>query len=258
MPTNNPNLDALLQYLLLGAGTYGATRLYSNLAEQDRLENEAGKDKSTLTIDLPEKLNPIQPSMPKMGNWGDWIGDRAANAFKDFDKAVSSFVIPPVAFGGGFMGTKYLYDLYKKKQLENEIAKAKQDYMQTLANFKQSAEKIATPLTDAFCEGIKMAQQAPVPNQIDPGPASNDPLNLADQSAQLAANSGDDASWFTQLWRNPVSKRFFSYGTGTGALITAALLLRADQKRKEKEQKRILPSSVEINYVPTNQPPPNL
>lgn len=254
MPTpslsvGNPNLEKLLQYLLLGAGTYGATRLYSNVAAQDQLENEPGKDKSTLTIDLPENLNPYLKPPQKIGSektggvW-DWLPDVP----KDLFNRAANFAVPPLAFGGGFMGAKYLYDNYKKNQIEAEIEKAKQEYMKTLASFKQAAEKMDTPLTDAFCEGIKIAN------------FPNDPRELA---AQNEANAnvlvpGANKSPLSWLWDNSVTGNFFKAGTGISALVTSLLLLRADQQRKAKEQKRILPSSVEINYMPANQAPPKL
>ena len=118
----------------IGGGTFAIGRLLQELMAQQEAHKRTQKQQlpdNALVIDLP----------------GSAPSAKVANVMEN----TLALAAGPVA---GFMGTKVLYDQWKKKQLEQEIAVANNRYMQALQAAGGAKTAAETPMVDAFCHAV--------------------------------------------------------------------------------------------------------
>jgi hypothetical protein len=262
---SNPQLASLLQYLLLGAGAFSGLRLGSDIHNAQAYGNEKAKDKSTLVIDLPENRNPYF-------NQQKQAIEKAALSFDILKRLLADYAMPVAVTGAGFAGTKALYDAYQKHKLKKEIDTAKADYMNSLVNFKQASEHVPTPNVDSFCDALanELHKQAgwKLPAALAGGVAGTKAIealrsnpsnpNSVPQSVlerlykKIDEGLSEQRPGLNAAPGSGLAKDSFNIGFGGVGLMGLYMLIKANMKRREKEQKRILPSSVALDYQPTN------
>lgn len=239
---NSNILDVFLSSALIGSGGFAATRLLKDTLRAMRHTAERGEDENSLTIDLPKEIAPQQP-IHKTGEDDMW-------------KVLAVLGGLPA----GFMGTKMLYDKYKKNQQDEELNLANERYLDALKNYKIGTDKTPTPAVDALCEKIAemVNKNANVFSDISDGLAQLNPFSSPspDRLARQQLTNQKNREVLLNTIRNlPIIRELFEFGKG-GAILTAlgasgltyAAMNRARKNRTEAERKSRFPSTVEINY----------
>ena len=167
----------------------------------------------------------------------------------------------------GFMGTKLLYDQWKKKQTDGEIATANQKYLQALQTAGQ--KEASTPNVDAFCSAVgaaldKEASAGGAAKELWHNFSSQFPKSNGGKAALglgagvLGAGGASFAHDFTP-GTNPGPNVLSQFGGALGdswkaleilsALGTGGAMMHASNKADDKSKPNI-PSAVAVNYQP--------
>ena len=245
-------LELLVGSALAGGGGFAAMRLLKEVMDAGRPKQQAGENENSLTIDIPTSKT------PKVANEFEQVGLNPFNS-EGLMKIIALLGGAPV----GFMGAKKLYDTGKEKQMQGEIDRSNQKYLNTLASFNKQSSESNTPAVDAFCEGLA--------NTLDKqgfaeGFSGPDVYQAFPEVAKSIGDVPSDA-------RRAISESIVQNGMGSklmnaatlglgddvgnawkGVALAAALLgtggmLAADGKRRKSEQALQFPSTVKINEV---------
>lgn len=137
---------------LAGSGVFAFGQLINEILRQQTMQKEKKRQslpENSLVIDIPG-----QPPL------SDKQGEEALP--EEFIKRANDFINNTAAvmlgLPAGYVGTKAVYDLWKQKQLENEISRAKAKYMAALQQAgKTASDEISndeTPNVDSLCASI--------------------------------------------------------------------------------------------------------
>jgi hypothetical protein len=230
-------LEAFIASTLAGGGGFAALRLLKEISNAAQPKRQPGENANSLTIDLPKTANAYME----------------ANEGLTIPKLVALVAGLPL----GFMGTKAVYDTVKGKQLQNEINKSNQKYLQTLGTFKQG-EASDTPATDAFCAGLAgMLEKSAIVDGMD---AFSDFKFRDDGIPHEHRKAITEAMLRKGFWGDALNgatlglaKDVAAPVVGIGALLTAlgvgTSMGLADKKKEKTEQSMRFPSTVKINEV---------
>lgn len=241
--------DHLLGGAAAGGGAFAVGQLIQELTKQQ----EAKKRKAQQNI----PANALVIDMPKKAELTDEFLKQANEIFSNFAGAA-------VGIPAGFAGTKVLYDHWRKKQNDKELAKSNAKYLQTLQAASKTAED-STPFVDALCEGLsttleKDAGAMDVLKSIGqraasvPGKWWNSPggkytsigtagaLGLEGYLNHVTPSPKNSATgvWGSIKDIGKIIAALSAVGTG-GALINAA-------RTKENKEIPKVPSAVALNY----------
>jgi len=124
---------------LVGAGTFAVGALGQELSQQREAKKRKEREElpaNSLVVDVPRHAD--------------------KKAEEEFMKGATDFLNKALAVSvglpAGFLGTKAVYDSWKKKQMDDKIEEANNKYLTTLHQASKTAE--STPLVDAFCTGL--------------------------------------------------------------------------------------------------------
>lgn len=131
----NDALKQALLGLLMGGGAYGGIRL---LSDMHKAAQPPKKPKDELELTLPAAR------MPKMAGDGE-------HSPMDY---LGPLLIGSGGFTGGFLGASKLYEMHRKKQLEEQQRLAESQYMQSLQHAHTKIGEVQTPYIDKFLEGL--------------------------------------------------------------------------------------------------------
>lgn len=240
-------LEAFIASTLAGGGSFAALRLLKEMSNQTQPKNQPGENENSLSIDIPR---------PKIAN-ADYA---AMNEGMNIPKLLALVAGLPV----GFMGTKAIYDNVKQKQMQSEIDRANDKYVQTLGSFKQAGSS-ETPAVDAFCAGLADVLEKSGFAEgfgFDPSEPEFFTNNAKDS---LPIPHGDRKAITEAMLQNDLVSQGINGATfgladkaiipvaGIGALLTAlgvgTSMATADNKRKNTEKSMQFPSTVKINEV---------
>lgn len=219
-------LRLALMGLLSGGGTYGALRLMNDIPEAAKGPK---KPKNELELTLPASRIP-----------------KTASA----EHSPMDYLLPLLAYGGGagagFMGSSKLYDMYRRKQLENKEKDIEGQYLQTLQQAHQKVASTDTPNVDNFLNGLlsKVGEELQKEgflweNNISPenplDTISNQGKHLIHGAANTELGSAAIAAWLTA-----------TLGAG-GA--TYAIARKMDEQKEKNQARTNLPNEIKLNVV---------
>ena len=129
-------------YAAAGGGAFALGALLNELRRQQAGEEQRKRQQlppNALVIDLPRQAKAAEEKFYK----------QASGMLEGLvDHTLSAAVGAPL----GFMGTKMLYDKYKKNQTDQEISDANVKYLRALQALQQKSAETKTPLVDNFCK----------------------------------------------------------------------------------------------------------
>ena len=256
-------MQILLNTALVGGGSFAAMRLLKDIMTQAAHQGKPEETKSNaLTVDIP-KTHPqiINPDLQKI----------AATTME-------GLLATGVGGIGGFMGTKMLYDAWRKKQMQHEVDKAEASYLKTLADVSKTATD-STPNIDKWCEktaeyinkkgalnwaGLLGGVKKLTPTIVKDHPYLTGGGTLAGLG-ELYANKHPQSAISQQMAAGPTSagaiseagrsvirsdKLWNAWTLAGGSMATLALaaLINSHNKKIHKEDKQP-PANVAINYV---------
>lgn len=235
-------VDTLGTSAAVGSGGFALGALMQEILRQREMEAQRKRQQlptNALVIDLPRP------------------GVKQAEDEDGFLKSAQELISNTLALLGGlpagFIGTKLLYDAYKKKQTSAEINQANMRYMQALQALQQKTGELNTPLVNALCKAAA-EQLLKVSNPI----INSVPWVLGGLGAGAAAN---DFGWFDWMKKHPApAPDTGTVGTlwkgtkdawTTAAILTAlggaGAMIHANSKKQTRENPKI-PSAVALNY----------
>lgn len=229
----------------LGAGTFSAMRLISDSLRNLKRKEEAKK--RTIQLDLP---------LPQIENI-EKVSSGPLNLIPNSEE-MKKFLYGVGGFGGGLIGTKALYDMYKRKQLEKETEEANNEYTTTLKNFNTKRASIKTPILDIVCEGISALLEKDAGSigfgtgMVGLAGAAGMGYNYLKQQKHpelVAAQTADETHFenTTNGYTKDV-KNVFNAVAGAVMLGVAARMYQTKRKRDAKATMGEYPTNVEINY----------
>lgn len=137
----------ILPYAAAGSGTFALGALLNEVRRQRAGEEQRKRQQlppNALVIDLPRQAKAAQDDFSK----------RADNMLSNLvDHTLSAGIGMPL----GFMGSKLLYDKYKKHQGDKDISSANVKYLQALQALQQKSAEVKTPNVDNFCKSAAEA-----------------------------------------------------------------------------------------------------
>lgn len=129
-------------YAAGGSGLFALGALLNEVRRAQAGEQQRKRQQlpqNALVIDLPRQAKTAEEKFYK----------QASGMLEGLvDHSLSAAVGAPL----GFMGTKLLYDKYKKNQTDQEISAANIKYLRALQALQQKSAATKTPLVDSFCK----------------------------------------------------------------------------------------------------------
>ncbi|RTL07620.1 hypothetical protein EKK58_00165 [Candidatus Dependentiae bacterium] len=132
----------ILPYAGVGSGAFALGALLNEVRRQQASEQQRKRQQlppNALVIDLPRQAKAAEEKFYK----------QASGVLEGLvDHTLSAAIGAPI----GFMGTKLLYDKYKKNQTDQEISAANVKYLRALQALQQKSAEVSTPHVDNFCK----------------------------------------------------------------------------------------------------------
>lgn len=257
---------ALLGSAAVGGGSFALGQLVQELMREKSRQEDAKRrmtaPDNTLVVDLPRGMQ-------------QKISEEQQELSASFIKEAGDLLNTSMALIGGaplgYMGTKALYDKWKKKQMDDEIAVSNQKYLQALQAIGKSAEN--TPALDSFCTGVveKMEKEAGILQKLTAAAGKLKPL-MQGKAAEpyirgsALAGLGGTAVYKDYISKAPQPKSLIEETLNSGqdtlsiiaalaALTSGGLMLHGAQNKEEKSKSK-LPSSVALNFKDIGSPVP--
>lgn len=137
----NPWADTAINAAMLGGGGFATIKLLEEImraAQRPPTDDGIPLDKS-LHVDIPK----AHPQLYKTSE----------EFLKQADSLLGSITANLIGAPAGFLGTKAIYDLYKRKQNERDIEAANQKYLEALSQLSKASED-KTPALNAYCDQL--------------------------------------------------------------------------------------------------------
>lgn len=268
----------LAKSLIFGGGTFATGALIQEIMRQQALQEEKKRKyvpENALIVDLPPQKHAGEITDPAFLKSAQ-SSLKLAWGLPSLETGAAILTGVPV----GFLGTKMVYDRWKEKQLNKEIAEANKRYAETLREIGKTSGDL-TPNVDMFCAAIgetlgKEAGSGSLGKAFNwlvkktPGLRSLTPHEAAALGVvAIPATIGTAALGRDMLKEirptNPVSgtvawlKRFWKYMALGATGVVGAGMINADRRRAAGSARAKLPTAVVLNYgKPAQEPVPPL
>lgn len=234
-------------YAVGGSGLFALGALLNEVRRAQAGEEQRKRQQlppNALVIDLPRQTKTAEAAFYK----------QASGMIEGLvDHTLSAAIGAPL----GFMGTKFLYDKYKKRQSDQEISDANLKYLQALQAMQQKSAELSTPHVDAFCKSA-CATLSKTAGPMDAikgilgrvgGHIAEHPKTYS--SAALGGVLGMDylrgaPAPGTVAGFGDTAKKLLATTAILSGLGTAGAMINANNKRESKGPS--VPSAVALNY----------
>lgn len=212
--------------MLTGGGAYGAMRLARDIPEAAK---KPEKPKDQLNLTLPSARLGKQGNAPD-AHFMDYLG-------------------PALGYGGGavggFMGASKLYEVFKKKQLEEDNKKVEAEYLKALQAAHQKVAETQTPLIDEFLKGVLTKAGEELKKESSFGFLPDMPTAGPIDTIGHLGQAGAEGFSKTRLGSAAIAAWLLAAMGSGGA--TYWLGKKMDKNKQENNQRTTLPSEIKLN-----------